>query len=123
MKNPEDFLPLGQSTLYILMSLRDGAKHGYAIAKDVEETSEGEVRIAIGNLYVSLQWLLKQGLIERETGEAAGGERNRKTYRLTGLGERVLSAEITRMRRVVQTASRRLGSQPILSALGRGVAS
>jgi PadR family transcriptional regulator len=99
---PEGFLPLTQTTYYILASLADSPKHGYAINQDVEWRSEGTVRLGIGNTYVALKRLLTQGLIERlgDLGETSSSER-RKVYRLAGLGEAVLRAEAQRQRRML----------------------
>jgi DNA-binding PadR family transcriptional regulator len=105
MKTSEDFPPLAPSTFYVLASLISGPKHGYAILKDVEERSDGEVRMAIGNFYVALKRLLEQGLIEREgEGSEPMGER-RKVYRITGLGEAAFDAELARLRRLVRGAT------------------
>lgn len=100
MAAPEEFLPLTQTTYYILASLIDGSKHGYAINKDVEWRSEGTIRLGIGNLYVALRRLLDQGLVE-QAGEYEVEGRRRKTYRVAGLGETVFRAEKTRLRRMI----------------------
>src|SRR5687768_229627 len=97
---PGDFLPLTQTSFYILASLFDGPKHGYAIKKDVEERSGGEVRLAIGNTYVSIKRLLDQGLVVRAGEQEEDGE-GRKVYRIAGLGERVLEAETRRQQRMM----------------------
>lgn len=102
-RTPGDFLPLHQTVFFILASLIGGPKHGYAISKDVEERSEGAVRIAIGNLYVSLKRLLDDGLIE--PAPDAGDDERRKVYRITGLGERVMSREIARINQLARTAA------------------
>jgi DNA-binding PadR family transcriptional regulator len=106
-KSPESFLPLSQTNYYILVSLLGGNKHGYAIHQDIERLSGQTVFTAIGNLYVALQHLLIQGLIEQveeaELGSKQGKVR-RKVYRLSTLGERVLKAEIERMRHMLQAA-------------------
>jgi DNA-binding PadR family transcriptional regulator len=51
----------GPATL-ILSSLADGAKHGYALTKDIE--SFAGARLAPGTLYEALARLQAQGLIE-----------------------------------------------------------
>lgn len=99
-RTPESFLPLHETIAFILASLLDSPKHGYAISKFVEERSEGTVRVAIGNLYVSLKRLLDQGLIEQDLDAEEDERRKTKTYKLTGLGARVLKAEEIRMRRL-----------------------
>src|SRR5438270_479433 len=60
----------GSATL-ILSSLADGAKHGYALTKDIEAFAG--VRIAPGTLYEALSRLESQGLIEALERAAQGG--------------------------------------------------
>ena len=68
----------GPATL-ILSSLADGAKHGYALTKDIE--SFAGIRLAPGTLYEALSRLESQGLIE-----AVPSEDRRRPYRLTPPG-------------------------------------
>jgi DNA-binding PadR family transcriptional regulator len=93
---PGSFLPLHQTVFYILGVLVERPKHGYQIAKDIEELSDGDMRIAIGNLYVSLKRLLDDGLIERVSNDSE--EDRRKVYRITGLGAQVVKLELDRIR-------------------------
>jgi DNA-binding PadR family transcriptional regulator len=82
MINDQPMSELGRFTepsLYILVSLSAGPKHGYAIMTDVEEIS-GE-RLGPGTLYAALARLEARGLIE-----ALPPEERRRPYRLTGLG-------------------------------------
>jgi PadR family transcriptional regulator, regulatory protein PadR len=101
MPRAEDTLPLTQTTFYILASLIDGPKHGYAVSKDIEARSDGTVRLAIGNLYIALKRLLEDGLIERAGDQEREGER-RKVYKITGLGETVFAAETQRLRQMMR---------------------
>ena len=103
------FLSPGSPSFYILLSLVDGEKHGYAIMKDAEALSDGETTLSTSTLYEALSRLLEQGLIERvETGEAANGRRVRKAYRLSRLGRQVLDAQTARLEGLVRQAHRRL---------------
>jgi DNA-binding PadR family transcriptional regulator len=109
-----DLLPLREPTFYILLSLTDEEKHGYAILKDVEEISDGRVTLSTGTLYEALARLVDQSLIERVTAAADSGEENnhpgrpRKAYRLTSRGERVLQAEMARLQSLIVAAQQRL---------------
>jgi DNA-binding PadR family transcriptional regulator len=104
----EEHLPLTEATLYILLSLAPGAKHGYAIMKEVEALSNGRVNLSTGTLYGALKRLLDGGWIERVDDTAFDGSgRERKAYRLTELGQRILAAEVARLENVVATARRR----------------
>ena len=96
---PERFLPLPSATLHILVALKDGEKHGYAIMRDVEELSDGAVRMGPGTLYGSIKRMVADGLVE-ETAERPDPElddQRRRYYRLTGLGERVGALEVQRL--------------------------
>jgi DNA-binding PadR family transcriptional regulator len=92
----------GPSTL-ILSSLADGAKHGYALTKDVEEFAG--VRLAPGTLYEALARLESQGLIE-----ALESADRRRPYRLTAAGAVALQAHLDAQRRVTETGLRRLSA-------------
>lgn len=108
---PEPPLPLTEPTLYILLSLAPGQKHGYAILKDVAELSEGRVQLSTGTLYGALKRLLEQGWIERVDDDRdpapADPGRPRKAYRLAAAGRRSLDAELTRLERLLDAARAR----------------
>ena len=112
---PEDFQPLSETTLYILVSLAPAPLHGYAIAKEVRLLSEDQVVLSISTLYTTLKRLLENGWIERvgEDPEPDDAGRPRKTYALTERGRRILAAEKTRLRSLLamvqkQTAGKEL---------------
>ena len=106
---PEYFLPLREPTFFILMSIAEGQKHGYAILQDVESLSAGKIKLSNGTLYGALTRLQDQDLIERVPSlEPAVKGKPRKAYQLTETGLRILKAEIDRMDALVQTARRQL---------------
>jgi DNA-binding PadR family transcriptional regulator len=109
MKNLDRFLPLQEPTLYILLSLRSGEKHGYAILKDVAELSSKRIKMSTGTLYGALYRLLDQGLIERI--ESMGGVRGKKEYRLTPSGMEVFDAEVGRMKQLLLVAEGRVPAE------------
>jgi len=90
----------GPATL-ILSSLADGAKHGYALTRDIEDFSG--VRLAPGTLYEALSRLEGQGLIE-----ALASADRRKPYQLTAMGATALRAHLDDQRRVADVGLRRL---------------
>ena len=101
-----DFLPLPTATFHILLALKDGEKHGYAIMSDVEELSEGAVKIGPGTMYGSIKRMLAEGLIE-ETDERPDPEMDderRRYYRCTALGQRVCQAEVERLTKLLRNA-------------------
>ena len=87
---------------HTLLALSGGPLHGYAIAQDVEDASEGRVRMGPGTLYGTLQRLQNSGFVrECESTEAGGphGER-RRYYELTDAGSRALRTEANRLRKL-----------------------
>lgn len=85
--------------LLVLSTLREGAKHGYQIALDVESESNGLFHFQHGTLYPILHRLEKDGLIKGSW--ASGGGRRKKEYRLTAAGRSHLSGETDRVADVV----------------------
>lgn len=108
MANTKTFTPLTPAVLHILMALSLGDMHGYGIMKQVEADSEGRVSMGNGTLYGSVKRMLDAGLI------AEGGKRvdpkmddqRRIYYKITGLGEKALAAELERYERVVALTKR-----------------
>jgi len=90
----------GPATL-ILSSLADGAKHGYALTKDIEAFAG--VRLAPGTMYEALSRLETQGLIE-----GVESDDRRRPYRLTATGAAALRAHLDTQRKVVDLGLRRL---------------
>jgi DNA-binding PadR family transcriptional regulator len=107
--NSLPYLPLTESTFLILLSLAQRPKHGYAIAKDIQDLSDGRVILSASTLYTTLKRLLDDGLIERsgEDAELDESGRPRKTYILTDLGRRMLAAETARLQSLVAVAKLR----------------
>lgn len=104
--DPEQLLPLPAAQLHILLAIADGEKHGYAIMREVESMTGGEVTMGPGTLYGAIKRMLSAGLVE-ETDERPDPElddERRRYYRATGFGLRVLAAETERLERLVRTA-------------------
>lgn len=104
----QDQLPLTESTFFIILSLAPGPKHGYAILKEVEALSDARLILSTGTLYGALKRMLDSGWIERVPDpEPDESNRERKAYRLTKLGRRILEAETARLRRLLGVAELR----------------
>ena len=86
----------------ILSSLAGGAKHGYALTKDIEEFAG--VRLAPGTLYEALSRLDSQGLIE-----ALDSDDRRRPYRLTAAGAVALQSHLRAQRQLADVGLSRLG--------------
>jgi DNA-binding PadR family transcriptional regulator len=110
--DPEELLPLTPVALNILLALADEERHGYGIGLEVRERTGGRMRLGPGTLYGSIKRMVDGGLIEESEGpsddEPDDGRRydaeRRRYYRLTGFGERVLVAEVSRLEGVVRAA-------------------
>jgi DNA-binding PadR family transcriptional regulator len=100
-RDPVESLPLTPALFHVLLSLADGEKHGYAILKEVEQRTDGAVRLSTGTLYGIVKRLLADGMI-RES--AAGSDERRTAYRLTAFGRKVALAEAERLRSLVMAA-------------------
>ena len=99
-------LPLTDSMFHILMSLSDKERHGYGILLEIEQRTDGALRMGTGTLYSAIRRLRSKSLIE-ETGERPDPEQDdtrRIYYRLTALGREVVLAEAARLDRLVAQA-------------------
>jgi len=88
--------------LLVLGSLADGAKHGYAMVHDVEESTG--VRLGPGTLYGAIARLEARGLIEA----LDDGDSRRRPYRLTARGVEVLERQLAGMQRFAALGRKRL---------------
>ena len=90
-KDITKYLPLTESTFYILLALVEPL-HGYGVMQKVETISESTVTIGPGTLYGAFTALEKEGLIKM-----VKEEERRKSYALTAKGKQVLSEQIRRL--------------------------
>lgn len=107
--NPQHHLPLTPAVLQIMLALIDGEKHGYAIMREVERTTDGNMNLGPGTLYGAVKRLLKARLISEteERPDPALDDSRRRYYELTDLGRRVLAAEVDRLDHLIKTARRK----------------
>jgi DNA-binding PadR family transcriptional regulator len=126
--DPEELLPLTPVALNILLALADEERHGYGIGLEVRERTGGKMRLGPGTLYGSIKRMVDGGLIEEseerpeeqpDDGSRGYDAERRRYYRLTGFGERVLAAELSRLEGVVRTAR----MKGVFPDSGRGVSS
>jgi transcriptional regulator len=82
----------GTLELLILRTLSAGPRHGHAIAKHIQRTSEDLLQVETGSLYPALHRLEAKGWISAEWALSDKGKRARY-YRLTALGRRQLERE------------------------------
>jgi DNA-binding PadR family transcriptional regulator len=103
---PESFLPLSPLTFGILTTVANGPKSGYGIVRGIEEESRGTLSPGTGTVYVALQRLMHQGLLEdaQEPPDAPDDNRARRWYAVTPLGRRVVALEARRLAGAVRLA-------------------
>jgi DNA-binding PadR family transcriptional regulator len=99
-KQIKDYLPVTESTYFILLALEE-PMHGYALMQKVTEMSDGVVNLGPGTLYGAFSALQKEELIRK-----VGEEGRRKTYELTERGAQVLLAHIERLRLMLREGNR-----------------
>ena len=90
-----------EPSLYILISLSDGPKYGYAIMSDIERVAGSPM--GPGTLYGALARLERRGFIE-----ALDPVERRRPYRLTALGATTLEDQLLRLRSFIDTGLVRL---------------
>jgi len=91
MGKPNDLLQ-GTLDLLILKTLLVEAKHGWAIAKRIQQISGEVLQVQQGSLYPALHRLEQQGWIKAKWAETETG-RQAKFYSLTMAGRKQLEAE------------------------------
>jgi len=99
-----ELLP-GTLEMLILVTLRRGPLHGYAIAKCIQENSGELLKAEEGSLYPALQRLLIEGWVSAKWGTSARNRRVR-VYTLTATGQKQLNCEIDRVGRLVEGLTR-----------------
>lgn len=100
---------LTPALFHVLLSLAEGAKHGYALLSEVTVRSNGQVELGPSTLYYSLGRLEDAGLIRRvdPTVDTEGGEPHedqRRYYDLTDDGRATLEAEVGVLSTIVDHA-------------------
>src|SRR5882762_6328928 len=93
----------GTFDLLILKTLSWGPMHGLAVLRWIEDVSKQQLQIEEGALYPSLHRMEQKKWLDAEWGYT-GGERNRKAkfYRLSPLGRRQLTAELSKWSRYTE---------------------
>ena len=92
MARPTDLVQ-GTLDLLILKTISLEPKHGWAIAKRIQQISQEVLQIQQGSLYPALHRLEQQAWIKAEWRKTEGG-RMAKFYSLTGAGRKHLEKEL-----------------------------
>ena len=109
LRTARNHIPLSVPAFHILLALLDGDGHGYAILKQVEEDTGGQVRLGASTLYAAIRRMLAAGLIE-ELDERPAPELDdsrRRYYRITDFGREVTRLEALRLERAGRIARQR----------------
>ncbi|HEV7178820.1 MAG TPA: PadR family transcriptional regulator [Candidatus Baltobacteraceae bacterium] len=99
-------MPLTAPAFYLLVALSEGDRHGYAIIKEVDELTGGEVALLPGTLYRLIKQLLTDEWIA-EVSSAPDDDPRRRYYRLTQRGRKAAEAEARRLEAMVRLARQR----------------
>jgi transcriptional regulator len=89
----------------VMKTLTRGPRHGYGIAKWIEEATEEAVIVEEGSLYPALYRLERRGFIDADWGISELG-RKAKFYRLTPKGRRQLAMETAQWARFAAGVSK-----------------
>jgi PadR family transcriptional regulator, regulatory protein PadR len=101
----------GTLDMLILKTLGPGAMHGYAIARSIQQTSDGVLTVEEGSLYPALHRMQRRGWIEAEWG-LSEANRKAKYYRLTEAGRARLRVEILQWNRLAEAIGGIVGARP-----------
>jgi transcriptional regulator len=85
-------LKRGSTELLILALLEERDRHGYDLARLIDERSGGEISFHAASLYPTLYRMEDKDLIEGRWVEKPG-QRRRRYYRLTAAGRRTLASQ------------------------------
>src|SRR5690625_3021402 len=99
----KQFEALTDSVFYIMAALSE-PRHGYAIMKLIEDTTEGTFSIGPASLYTIIKKLMKAYYIELH--DTSDGRR--KVYILTNLGREALKWDIYRRKVMIDFAEQGL---------------
>jgi PadR family transcriptional regulator PadR len=111
MNEPTRQLLRGTLHVLILKTLSAGRMHGYAIASQIAERTDGALGIEDGALYQALHRMEERGWVESEWGHSELGKRAR-FYRLTEDGRRRLRMETASWVRYAEAVSKVLQPAP-----------
>lgn len=92
MTRPSDLVQ-GTLDLLILKTLATEPRHGWAIAKRIQQVSSDVLQVTQGSLYPALHRLEQQGWL-KATWEQTDTGREAKIYSLTAAGRKQLAREL-----------------------------
>lgn len=109
---PHTELKRGSAELMILAALEKRARHGYEIARVIDDGSDGMLRFHVGSLYPMLYRIERRGWIAGHWVERPG-QRRRRYYRLTAAGRKVLAQQRRSWHEALTALKRVAGLDPV----------
>ena len=103
MGKPSDLVQ-GTLDLLILKTIALEPKHGWAIAKRIQQVSGEVLQVQQGSLYPALHRLEQQGWVRARWAESETG-REAKFYSLTAAGRKQLEAETANWKRLSEAVN------------------
>lgn len=100
-------------TIVLKLLKEEGAMHGYAITRRVEELTEGKIKLTYGALYPVLHKLESEGSLV--TASENFNNRIRINYSLTPKGQTVVEEKIREMTEFIESLQRIIEPKPGLS--------
>lgn len=101
---PDEIPPLTPAVFHVLLALTGGERHGYAILKDIQQRTDGRVKMQAGTLYGTLQRLLDLGWVDEIDPPSEEVDPRRRYYRLNRDGRGAIEADVHRMDTLVKAA-------------------
>jgi PadR family transcriptional regulator PadR len=94
-----DLMP-GTLEMLILRTLTHGPRHGYGIARHIEQSSAGVLSVEQGSLYPALERLLRNGKVTARWSQSPTG-RKARFYTITRSGRAALDAKVSDYDRLI----------------------
>lgn len=108
---PHNEVKRGSAELMVLAAIEQRARHGYEIAKLIDDRSGGVLRFHTASLYPMLYRMERRGWIDGKWIEKAG-QRKRRYYRLRPEGRKVLARQRSTWRELLTAVQRVAGLEP-----------
>jgi transcriptional regulator len=108
---PQTEFKRGSAELMVLAAIEHRARHGYEIAKLIDDRSGGVLCFHIASLYPMLYRMERRGWIEGKWIEKAG-QRKRRYYRLKPEGRKVLAHQRSTWSELLNALQRVAGLEP-----------
>jgi DNA-binding PadR family transcriptional regulator len=106
--DPNEYLPLQTHVFHILLSVIDGARHGYSIIREIGQRTNGDLMLGTSTLYAAIKRMVGTGLLEEapRPADADSDDPRRRYYRATELGRAVAREEALRIRQLNRIVTR-----------------